>query len=286
MDDQAAAVGTQALAIKTALAGGTVAQSSFVSDWEPYCDNPVTVDRRITSRLTNDGIKFGGLKLLDPLKSLEVSIQVPCRRCDKCLQFRQMQWRERALIEIEKANRTWWVTLTLSPTHLAGILLEARSDSDKHVEAAAYNHVQRYFKRLRKLGAEFRYLAVFERGRKTGRQHYHLFLHETGTRPVVKLLIEAQWRSNVHARLVGGMEARGRATYITKYATKSFAIRPRASLDYGKNPLLLKTESFKEKITLIWGKKRTTPKSLIGPPEGGAVADPQDPTGHDFGILL
>lgn len=171
-------------------------------------------------------------------------MDVPCRRCPKCLQFRQMQWRERALLEILASNRTWFVTLTFDEPHLAGIIAEAMLNechedealTEGHIETAAYRHVQRYFKRLRKAKAVFRYLAIFERGEDTGRPHYHLFLHETGTRPVLKRVIEDQWRSFVHARLVGGDDVAGAASYLTKYATKSLDVPPRSSGGYGKIP--------------------------------------------------
>lgn len=215
--------GTQALAISIALRGGMVSKGQFVGKWVPYCDNPVHIYRMITSR-----------QAVDNLHAMEVTAQVPCRRCAKCLQWRQMKWRERALSEVSMAKRTWFVTLTFSPIHLAGVLLEAKSGALEDVEPAAYRHVQKFFKRLRKLN-KFRYLAIYERGDINGRSHYHLFLHEIGTRPIAKQQIENQWISFVHARLVGSNDADGAASYLTKYATKSFNVRPRASLGYGKH---------------------------------------------------
>lgn len=231
--------GTQSLGIKIALKGGIFKKGVYVSTWAPYCDKPVTLDRYITSR-----------QAVDNLKAMEVSMQVPCRKCEKCLRFRQMKWRERAISELSRAKRTWFVTLTFSPIHLAGILLEAKGPEMKFIESAAYKHVQRYIKRLRKgnfplepgriiarkapVPRELRYLAIYERGEENGRSHYHLFLHETGPKPITKDLLEVQWRSFVHARLVSGDEASGAASYLTKYATKQFDIRPRASSKYGK----------------------------------------------------
>ncbi len=227
----------RSLGIMVALRGGAVSRSSFVSNWQPYCDNPITVNRRITSREAHKGLRIGGLKLTDEVTALEVSIQVPCRRCAKCLQWRQMKWRERAIQELGKAKRTWFVTLTFSAIHLAGVLLEAKGSTPKEVEAAAYPHVQRYIKRLRKIMPDFRYLIIYERGEKSGRSHYHMLLHEHGSKPITKQTLETQWRSFVHARLVSGERNSRSASYITKYATKSFDIRPRASLKYGKtNP--------------------------------------------------
>lgn len=230
--------GTQSLAIKIALYGGIFAKGVFVSKWVPYCDSPVRIDRYITSR-----------QAVDNLKAMEVSMQVPCRKCAKCLQFRQMQWRERAIHELTRANRTWFVTLTFSPHHLAGILAEAKGAEIKQIEAAAYPHVQRFIKRLRKLKAVFRYLAVYERGEENGRSHYHMFLHENGPNPVTKVLLESQWRSFIHARLVSCDGSDGSASYLTKYATKNFDIRPRASAHYGKHVSPKTRSVLGEKIT-------------------------------------
>lgn len=231
---QARIRGTRSLAVRIALKGGRQGKSTFVGSWEPYCDKPVVIDRRITSREGVRQLSIGKLKVRDEVTAMEVSMKAPCRRCAKCLQFRQMKWRERAIYECAGANRTWFVTLTFAPIHLAGILMEAKGGETCQIERAAYRHVQLFFKRLRKLKCVFRYLAVYERGEETGRSHYHLLLHETGTRPILKEVLECQWRSFIHARLVGGEEACRHASYVTKYTTKSFEIRPRASRGYGK----------------------------------------------------
>lgn len=228
--------GTQKLAAKIALKGGRGLGATFISEEKPHCDSPVRIERRIL--YSREGKHLGKLKLSDITKALEVSMWAPCRRCAKCLQFRQCQWRERAIWECDRTrssgHRTWFITLTFSPIHLAGIRLSAKGTGDREIEAAAYPHVQRFFKRLRKLGNQFRYMAVYELGERTGRSHYHMLLHEQGPRPTLKAQLESQWRSNVHARLVDGGEAHRKASYVTKYTVKSFSIRPRASARYGK----------------------------------------------------
>jgi len=250
--------GTRALAVQIALRGGRIGKSSFVADWSPYCDDPVTIKRLVTSRQAVRLATIGGLTIRDEVTAMEVAADVPCRRCAKCLQFRQMMWRERAIIEIDQSHatghRTWWLTLTFSEIHLAGIIMEAMA-RDKEVEWAAYRHVQRYLKRLRKLRCQFRYLAIYELGKKTGRSHYHLFLHEVGTKPIVKAQLESQWRSNVHARLVSSGDARRRASYVTEYATKSFSIRPRASSLYGKLIIPSKTLVLRGQFSKKFGKQ-------------------------------
>lgn len=214
--------GTRNLAKALALQGKMVSPHEVYDDRQPYCDEPVLVHREI---------RAGGMD-----KPLAVTTHRPCRRCEKCLQFRQMQWRERAMVEIERARRSWFITLTFSPVHLAGVIFESQNEKGsnelKRLDRAAYRHVQRYLKRIRKATkAEIRYLCVFERGEETGRAHYHALLHEVD-KPVTKAVIESQWRSHVHCRLVAS--GRGAASYITKYATKSFDVAPRASVRYGK----------------------------------------------------
>lgn len=90
--------------------------------------------------------------------------------------------------------RLWWVTLTFSPVYLAGVLAEVARAGDKSpagVERAAYSHVQRYFKRLRKVSKLcFRYFCVYERGEEMGRSHYYVLMHEVGPKFFLKRTIE------------------------------------------------------------------------------------------------
>lgn len=203
-----------------ALSGKQVSRTLFVDNDKPYCDSPRIVVMRSRRMQRNR------------LPAVETVANRPCRRCAKCLQFRQMRWRARASNEILLAKRSWFLTLTFSPVVLAGILCGASGSETEAVERVAYKHVQLYLKRLRKAvpRAKLRYLAIYERGEVTGRSHYHLLLHEVGSRPVSKAILESQWASFVHARLVSDVVP---ATYITKYLTKSIGIRPRASNDYG-----------------------------------------------------
>lgn len=233
--------GTERLAARIALNGGQLSHLRFKAPWVPYCDTPVDVYRAVRPGVWSD------------VRSLEATMKAPCRRCAKCLQYRQLRWRDRALAELlatdQAGRRSWFVTLTFSPAHLAGILLEAGGENRPlaQIERAGYRHVQRYYKRLRKAGCAFRYLAIMEYGEESDRMHYHLFLHEKGPKPVLKETIEAQWRSIVHARLVRGETLAQAASYLTKYATKSMEIRPRASGKYGHIPspqIKLPKESF------------------------------------------
>lgn len=188
----------------------------------PYCDAPVplAMEQRASARL----------------QSLRVEMFRPCRKCEKCLSYRRLKWRDRMIAENTAAYRSWFVTLTFSPTHLAGIHAEAHQLGDASatgIEVAAYKHVQGYLKRLRKTGARFRYVAVPEYGEERGRLHYHLLVHETSFGSVTYRGLQSKWRSFISASLV--KSARGSGAYVSKYLTKNSTII-RASLNYGSPP--------------------------------------------------
>jgi len=155
-----------------------------------------------------------------------------------------MKWRERARAEFEFAPRTWMVTLTFSPIHLAGLFMQLNPNKgslNQQIDDVCYREVQKYFKRLVKAGHAFRYFAVFEgqyespqsdgQAEKLHRAHYHLMLHEKN-RPISWRQITDAWRrgSFSHAKLAGSIAA---ASYVTKYLTKSGG-RMRASILYGR----------------------------------------------------
>lgn len=172
---------------------------------------------------------------------------VPCRKCAKCLKFRRLHWLTRMEWETNRPGRTWFVTLTFSPVELAKILSEAHVTNplpggfDAAVDAAAYRRVQLWLKRLRKSGAQFRYVAVFERGSETGRPHYHALVHENGPSPITYRQLTEGWPDHAHAKLVGGgadvtpSERLIALRYVAKYIGKVFGHRPRASRNYGSS---------------------------------------------------
>lgn len=174
-------------------------------------------------------------------------MKAPCRKCETCLDIRRRFWRNRCLAEIEftesQRRRSWFLTLTIAPVHLAGMLSEAGPDPAK-LPGVVHKHVVRYVKRLRKGGARykgdtkwpkerFRYVAIFERGDETDRPHVHMFVHEMGPRPIGNRHLKAAWRSHVDCDLVDASRP-GVARYVTEYIGKTLGARPYASLRYGQ----------------------------------------------------
>lgn len=229
-------------AVKMARWRATMTQ--YISMELPYCDAPV-----IVSQSQRPGAAPG----------VYVERRVPCRKCEKCLRFRRLKWRERMRAELIAAPRSWFVTLTFDEIHLAGVIMESHArkewDEAARVEAAAYKHVQGYFKRLRKHGASFRYSAIPEYGDEKGRLHYHLLLHEIEPHSLPYRLIDTKWRSFVNASLVRNPQ--GAASYVCKYLTKSLS-RIRASSGYG-HPPLPRGRTIEETIIGFWDQQAKKP---------------------------
>jgi len=206
--------------------------------WEPWCDAPVRVVMRSHPR--SDCV------------TVEAALRVPCRKCAKCRQFRQMQWRQRIFNELaqndDRGRRSWFVTLTFSELHLTGLYLEGVKMASQRgsplaecIERCAYAQVQLFHKRLRKaltpLGSGYRFVCVPEFGELHGRLHYHLLVHETAG-PVSYGHIQSAWRAGfIHAKLVDAdntASLAGVAGYVSKYLTKNLTSAVRASTRYGE----------------------------------------------------
>ena len=207
-----------------------VAPYEVETTWKPHCDAPVTIQ------------SWTGKAHPTPFG---VTMAVPCRKCLRCLQIKQMRWRQRiineTLLTFQRGRRTWFGTLTISPIHMAGIIAEALEKfgdkSARSIDRCAYNHVRKYLDRVRKASKTvFRYCAVLERGEDNGRTHYHLMIHEVGPYPLLHRQLDTQWRSFTKWKLVHADEGRELAKvarYISTYATKTAETRIRASARYG-----------------------------------------------------
>lgn len=161
---------------------------------------------------------------MDGLYTCNMSVR--CRKCPECRQWSARQWMARAIAECEKVSRTWFATLTFDWRHKPG---------DQSFQwRYARRELTLWFKRLRKKGLKFRYLAVFE-AHRDGRPHIHLLLHETS--PATYRRLTSEWRAGFSKiRLVKGSPVEA-ARYCTKYIFKdheSGLCRVRASLRYGQ----------------------------------------------------
>lgn len=151
-----------------------------------------------------------------------------------------------------QGRRTWFGTLTLSLEAQAEFVRRARLRhpdpsaewwSEPHcderfaaVRVEFLREVQKYWKRLRFSGEQFKYLLVFER-HKSGLPHAHFLLHEEA-KPLLKRRMRSQWPWGFfQASLVGGRARNAAAPskaawYAVKYLTKSHQARVVASRGY------------------------------------------------------
>lgn len=173
---------------------------------------------------------------------LWVDMTVGCRKCPACLRARMIHWRERAVLEINAASRTWFGTLTLSPHEhwlsqcRARVEFAGLSAAEQFAERHRANGVllTNYVKRIRKhAGAGLRFLCVAE-AHKSGLPHYHMLVHEPHRGSIVRhAQLSVQWTHGFTTwKLVRDAKA---ANYVAKYLAKSSLARVRASVGYGNS---------------------------------------------------
>lgn len=205
----------------------------FHSMRRPWCDNPrprhLVARKSVSAGLpAENGTPF------------HLDIWVPCRRCEKCLAMRKMDWRARIGMETRAHERTWFVTLTFRPASRKRLFMEDNSDGVQVMRSPEARHtramgeVTNFLKRLRSAltGADYhnirlRFFAVTEE-HQDGTPHIHLLVHTGGE--VKKSAIEsAKWSHGFWSAKLVDAEA---AKYLTKYLTKEVH-RVRASIRYG-----------------------------------------------------
>lgn len=218
---------------------------------------------------------------------------VRCRRCGACRRAKRNYWGFAAMRvtfdTMEKGNRSWFGTFTLSMEAQALFLRRARDAhaepnaewwSEPHCDArfAAVRvqflkELQKYWKRLRKRGLRFKYMLVFER-HKSGLPHAHFLLHEQDG-PIRKRWLRDTWPHGFfQASLVGGRaksaaDPEKAAWYAVKYLTKSDQARVVASRGYAPNKRPWSKGS-KEPCTPFRTAERTRPQRGQGPTRGRA----------------
>lgn len=181
---------------------------------------------------------------------LTLIIHVKCRACSDCRRLRRREWYLRAGVELRRASRSWFGTLTLNPeAHFrcevvarkrllrGGTVWESLRPEDRYGETCheISQALTRYLKRIRKeSGATLKYMACFEKHR-SGFPHLHVLVHEySGGGEVKKRQLDSQWKLGfTHFRLVDADQTGRAAMYVAKYISKDGG-RVRSSIRYGK----------------------------------------------------
>lgn len=216
-------------------------------DLSQGCESPVPVVlySKQTGLAKNFRPDFKGVP------GIELNLLTRCRRCGWCLKRKTWEWATRAETEIQRAQRTWFGTLTLRPdehirmewkaaTKIGNFAAQAPRKKFELLSNETGREVTLFFKRLRKNNphCQIRYLCVTEihDGPETspelrGRPHIHLLIHEAPGQLLTKRSLEREWELGfTKFRLAD----KGIGWYISKYVSKASESRVRASLNYGK----------------------------------------------------
>lgn len=209
------------------------------------CQSPVTVE------VHGRAERKGSAKMLEVTPSSNrpnfVTMEVRCRKCERCLRQRSMLWRYRIQSEYSFAARTWLATLTLRPEVYAdmlnitrcrlvrkGVDLEALEPDAEwlEVERVGFEEVTKWIKRLKtNSGVPLRRLIVTE-AHKSGVPHWHVLIHEQDAeKPIRHRQLSGSWPLGWDSyKLVNDHQG---ASYVAKYLGKELRARVRASEFYG-----------------------------------------------------
>lgn len=163
------------------------------------------------------------MECLTPYYIQERDLSVPCGKCPFCLATRRQDWVLRLSLEHKWSKASKFVTLTYSDRTLY---------SRKGKGQLVTQHLQKFFKRLRKSGNKLRYYAVGEYGSKTYRPHYHILLFGD----VPESQIRAAWTLPGTNIPIGIVHIGDVTTQSIAYCTK-YVINQRVSeMRHDRNP--------------------------------------------------
>lgn len=193
----------------------------FVSQRLPACEHPRPIE--LTAR--------AGLFCTE--RPVGLTMFVPCRKCKTCRRVRQHSWRKRMVLEINRAQKSWFVTFTFKPEARKKLFPGPEYEVNAKI---ALRQVAAYLKRLRAYVAgalpdtKLRFVAVTEL-HGDGFPHVHLLLHSDSGELTYRILRKGKWSHGfMDARLCDGAAA----SYLCKYVAKE-AVRVRASIGYGRS---------------------------------------------------
>ena len=150
-----------------------------------------------------------------------------CRNCDECLAHRKRHWIGRMLAEEQTCHSVWFMTLTYAGGY--------ENDAAYVID---YTHVQKLFKRLRRAGHRFKYVAVGEHGTAKGRAHFHIMMFWQNEPP--KPEWDTQWAWEFwpygHTNVQKPRSNQGCAVYLMDYMNKDNL--KNGLMKYSKNPML------------------------------------------------
>lgn len=182
---------------------------------------------------------------------------VPCGRCLGCLSKKRRDWSMRLSQELKIASSASFLTLTYDDENLPKTLKLLGKDKKgslpfdndfKVVDCLDKNHLQKYFKRVRKLTPKLKYYAVGEYGSVTKRPHYHAIVFNADPE-----VLADKWEEGITHQ---GTVTDESIKYVTKYLINEELvdnpIKPFAIMSKGLGKIYLKhaTKFHKRNFTL------------------------------------
>jgi hypothetical protein len=156
-----------------------------------------------------------------------MKMPVQCRKCEECLKARMRHWIGRLVAEQQTSKEVWFVTLTYGG-----------GEDNELAQVLDYSDVQKLFKRLRKAGYKFKYLAVGEYGEEKGRAHWHILFYWNTEPPKVKMNEMNDWSfwPHGHSMIEYPRSTQAAAAYMMSYLSKGHT--EGTILKYSKKPQL------------------------------------------------
>lgn len=150
-------------------------------------------------------------------------VDVPCGRCNFCLQNRRKEWSFRLQKELRQHTSAFFLTLTYDNQNVP--FMETNSSLfsvSVPVPVLRKQDFQKFMKRLRKQHSRYsklalKYYAVGEYGTKTARPHYHALVF--GLEPKVAQKIDTIWGLG-HVKV--GTVTHDSIDYVTKYVINKY----------------------------------------------------------------
>lgn len=152
-------------------------------------------------------------------------IEVPCGKCIICQRNLVADWAFRLRYEAESSKSVFFVRLSYDNEHLP---------TNNGYPTLQIADLQKFFKKLRKTGLQFRYFAVGEYGGQFGRPHYHVLFFlpkKMEWLPMRNLIYEKWFNQNIHVQSARDLVRL--AHYTGKYCFKN---DNRISKEYQERP--------------------------------------------------
>lgn len=149
------------------------------------------------------------MKCITPYYNEKFGILCPCRQCLPCRINRRREWSVRGILEASQYNDISFITLTYDDDHLP-----LNGSLDTQI-------LTKLWKRLRKLGLKFRYLACGEYGEKSYRPHYHAIIYGVDS-VTMQYHLSRLWENGFVYCVPATVET---IDYVCGYVTKKIAVR-------------------------------------------------------------